>query len=71
MDVINEIVMELKQIGEIPSVKFFIDKWYELYDSAKYYYDYFNFEQRLQNLIRLIYLKLYDYETTALEMENR
>lgn len=71
MDVVNEIVMELKQIGEIPSVKFFIDKWNELSDSAKYYYGYFNFEQRIQRIIKLIYLKLYDFETTALQMENQ
>ncbi|CAH1158795.1 unnamed protein product [Phyllotreta striolata] len=71
IDVVNEIAEELMQIGEIPSVKFLINKWREAFDRFKYYYDYFDVETKIHKLFQIIYDKISDMSLTALEIENR
>lgn len=71
MDIVNEIIHELKQIAEIPSIKYLISKMNEVTSHAQYYYDYFDMENRIHKLISLIYTKLSEMSVTALEVENR
>lgn len=69
--IVSEIWVELKQVGNIPSIKYLIDKCHETYEYAKYYYDYFDVENRIHKLFTMIYIKLSDMSVTALEAENR
>ncbi|XP_056647213.1 uncharacterized protein LOC130451874 [Diorhabda sublineata] len=71
MDVVNEILFELKQIGEIPSIKFLIDEWWKAVDYCKFYYDYLDMENRIHKIIRIVYIKLSEFSMTALETDNR
>lgn len=71
LDVVNEIIDELKQIGEIPSVKFLLQKWYEVYDTILYYYEDLGMESKIQQLIFIMYKKLSEISVTALDMEDR
>ncbi|XP_018566495.1 uncharacterized protein LOC108907336 [Anoplophora glabripennis] len=69
--IVSEIWTELKQIGNIPSIKYLITKWNESYECAKYYYDHFDVENRIHKIVTMIYIKLSDMSVTALEAENR
>nr|CAI5832306.1 unnamed protein product [Callosobruchus analis] len=71
IDIINEVWTELKKLADIPSINFLVVQWNEAADQFKYYYDYFDMENRLQRLVKIIYLKLSDLSVTALEDENR
>lgn len=71
LQVINEIIYELKQIENIPSVKFILDKWYDMYNNMRYYYNYLGLQYKLQNFIRVIYKKFWELSITALDVENR
>lgn len=69
--VISEIIAELKQLGDVPSIKYALEKCNEVLDSVKYYYKYFEVEYRAHRVIKFIYKKLSEMTVTALEMENR
>ncbi|XP_076260910.1 apolipoprotein lipid transfer particle isoform X2 [Rhynchophorus ferrugineus] len=66
-----EIFAELKQLEEVPSIKYAIDKSSETFDYVKYYYKYFEVEFRAHQFIRFVYRKISEMSITALEMENR
>ncbi|KAJ8978166.1 hypothetical protein NQ317_004215 [Molorchus minor] len=69
--IVNEIWTELKQIGNIPTVRYVLDKLHETYESAKYYYNRFDVEDKIHRLITLVYTKLSEMSITALQVENR
>ncbi|KAJ8955430.1 hypothetical protein NQ318_003528, partial [Aromia moschata] len=69
--IVSEIWTELKQIGKIPAIKYVLDKLNNTYESAKYYYDRFDVEDKIHKLIIVVYTKLTDVSVTALEIENR
>ncbi|CAG9816912.1 unnamed protein product [Phaedon cochleariae] len=71
MDIVDEIMTELKQIGEIPSIKYLMNKWYESYEYFRYYYFYFDMETRIHKVMKLVYTKICDLSVTALEYDNR
>lgn len=71
LQVVNEILDELKQIGEIPSIKFILQKWYASFNTIRYYYVYFDVDEKIQKLLGVIYGKLSDLSVTALDMEDR
>nr|XP_023014255.1 uncharacterized protein LOC111504020 [Leptinotarsa decemlineata] len=71
LDIATEIVTELKQIGDIPSVRYFVDRWKETYENIRYYYEYFDLEGRIHRCIKLVYTKISEMSVTALENENR
>ncbi|XP_060537065.1 uncharacterized protein LOC132708634 isoform X2 [Cylas formicarius] len=69
--VVMEIWAELKQLGDIPSIKYLTEKYHNTADIVKYYYKYFQVEYRVHKLIRFIYRKLSEMTIKALEFENR
>ncbi|XP_030755989.1 uncharacterized protein LOC115882214 [Sitophilus oryzae] len=69
--IVLEIWAEFKQLAEVPSIKYVIDKYYETLSTVKYYYKYFEVEFRVHRFIRFVYRKLAEISVTALEMENR
>lgn len=70
-DVVLEIVNELNQLKKLPSIQYLLAKYDELYDNAKWLYDYFDMENRLHRFITLTRQKLSDMALTALQAENR
>ncbi|KAG5880871.1 hypothetical protein JTB14_004019 [Gonioctena quinquepunctata] len=71
LDIATEIVTELKQIGAIPSVKYFVDKWNETFKQVRYYYEYFDMEGRIHRFVTMVFVKISEMSVTALENENR
>ncbi|XP_066155546.1 uncharacterized protein Apoltp [Euwallacea fornicatus] len=69
--VISEIIVELKQLGDVPSIKYALDKCDEISNDIKYYYKYFQVEYRAHRFIKFLYRKLSEMTVTALELENR
>lgn len=70
-DVVNEIVDEINELKKLKSIGVLIDKYNEIEVKAKWFYDYFDIENRLHRLISLIHAKLTDMKQTALQAENR
>lgn len=71
LDVANEILDELKQIAEIPSVKFLLEKWQEMCNTLSYYNDYLGLEEKIRKFLFIISKKLTEASVTALDIDNR
>lgn len=69
--VIFEIIAELKQLGDVPSIKYALDKFNEIMETVKFYYKYFEIEFRTHRFIKFVYRKFSEMTVTALEIENR
>lgn len=70
-DVVTEILNELNELRNLPSVKYLTVKYNQLYDRVVWVYEYFDMESRLQRFISLVHRKLTDLSQTALQAENR
>lgn len=70
-NVMDEIITELQELTKLPSVSYAIQKVQQLYDKAKYLYDYFEIGEQINHAIRIIHAKLTDISQTALQAENR
>lgn len=70
-DIISEILTELNELKNLPSVQYLIEKCDELFGEIKWFYDYFEVEMRLHRFISLLHMKLTDMSQTALQTENR
>ncbi|XP_050313934.1 apolipophorins [Anthonomus grandis grandis] len=69
--VVLEIIAELEHLGEVPAIKYGLDKVNEVFDGVKYYYKYFEVEYRVHRFIRFLYRKVSEMSVTALEYDNR
>lgn len=69
--IVLEIMAELNQLGEVPAIRYALDKCGEVLNAVKYYYKYFEVEYRVHRCVRFVYRKLSEMTVTALEHENR
>ncbi|KAL1492708.1 hypothetical protein ABEB36_010924 [Hypothenemus hampei] len=69
--VLLEIVTELEQLGDVPSIKYVLEKCKEMFETVKEYYEYLEIEYRTHKFIKFLYRKLSEMTITALEMDNR
>lgn len=70
-EIFTEIVNEIKELKKLPSISYLIEKYNEMEQKVKWFYDYFDIEVRLQRFITLVHRKLTDIKQTALQAENR
>ncbi|XP_014467442.1 PREDICTED: uncharacterized protein LOC106740686 [Dinoponera quadriceps] len=70
-DVIDDILSELKELKKLPSAKYALEKFDQVYNRINYIYEYFEVKTKLENLIRLVYSKMMDISQTALQAESR
>ncbi|CAG9760349.1 unnamed protein product [Ceutorhynchus assimilis] len=69
--ILLEIIAELKQLGDVPSITYALDIFNDMFAAAKYYYKYFEVEYRAHRLIKFLYRKFSEMALTALELDNR
>lgn len=69
--IINEIISEISELQNIPTIKYFMNKCNESYEFIKFYYEYFIVETNFQYVLTTVYAKLTDKTPTALETDNR
>ncbi|EZA49996.1 Apolipophorins [Ooceraea biroi] len=70
-DVVEEIVLELKELRKLPSVNYALEKLEQAYDRVNYFCEYFEVKAKIESLIRLVHSKLMDISQTALQAESR
>jgi len=70
-DVVDEIVLELKELKKLPSVQYTLEKLEQAYDRVNYFCEYFEIKSKIESLIRLVHSKLMDISQTALQAESR
>ncbi|XP_015173164.1 PREDICTED: uncharacterized protein LOC107064693 [Polistes dominula] len=70
-DVIDEIIVELKELKKLPSVHYALDKMQQVYDKVNYFYNYFEIRVKIENVIRFAHAKLIDISQSALQAESR
>ncbi|EFN78662.1 Apolipophorins [Harpegnathos saltator] len=70
-DVNDDILLELKELQKLPSVKYALEKLDQVYSKVNYVYEYFEVRTKLENLLRLIHSKIVDISQSALQAENR
>ncbi|KAI4492782.1 hypothetical protein M0804_002573 [Polistes exclamans] len=70
-DVIDEIIVELKELKKLPSVNYALDKMQQVYDKVNYFYNYLEIRVKIENVIRFAHAKLIDISQSALQAESR
>lgn len=70
-DVVDDLLLELKELKKLPSVKYALEKYDQVYNKINYIYEYFEVRTKLDNLLRLIHTKMMDISQTALQAESR
>ncbi|XP_025074116.1 uncharacterized protein LOC105427375 [Pogonomyrmex barbatus] len=70
-DVVEEIVLELKELRKLPSVNYTMEKLEQLYDRISYFCEYFEVKYKIESFIRLVHNKMMDISQTALQAESR
>ncbi|XP_025989321.2 uncharacterized protein LOC105195312 [Solenopsis invicta] len=70
-DVVDEIVLELKELRKLPSINYAMEKFEQLYNRIGYFCDYFEVKLKIESFIRLVHSKMMDISQTALEAESR
>ncbi|XP_043484877.1 apolipophorins [Leptopilina heterotoma] len=70
-DVLDEILMELKELKKLPSVQYTLDRIEQVYVKVSEIYEYFQVRSKIEATIRLIHSKLMDISQTALQAESR
>lgn len=70
-DVVDEIVLELKELRKLPSVNYAMEKLDQLYDRISYFCEYFEIKFKIESFIRLVHSKMMDISQTALQAESR
>lgn len=70
-DVVDEIVLELKELRRLPSVKYTLEKLEQAYDRVSYFCEYFEVKTKMESLVRLVHSRLMDISQTALQAESR
>lgn len=70
-DVLDEILMELKELKKLPSVQYTLDRIEQVYVKVSEIYEYFQVRSKIEASIRLIHSKLMDISQTALQAESR
>ncbi|XP_032670099.1 uncharacterized protein LOC116843644 isoform X1 [Odontomachus brunneus] len=70
-DVVDDILLELKELKKLPSTKYALEKLDQVYNKINYIYEYFEVKTKLENLLRLIHSKMMDISQTALQAESR
>ncbi|XP_015599666.1 uncharacterized protein LOC107269849 [Cephus cinctus] len=70
-DVVNEILSGVQELKNLPSVNYAFKKMEQLYEKARYLYEYLDVRLKIESTIRLVHSKLMDISLTALEAENR
>lgn len=66
-----EITNEVIELKHLPSIRYFVEKYNELKEDIKWFYDYFDVGTRIRRVISLVHLKLTEITQTALQVENR
>lgn len=69
--VFSEIVNEITELKNLPSIQFLLKKMEELWAKVEWFYEYFGVQARLHRFITLIRMKLTDASQNALDAENR
>ncbi|KAL2717243.1 hypothetical protein V1478_012943 [Vespula squamosa] len=70
-DVIDEIIVELKELKKLPTVHYTLEKMQQVYDKVNYFYNYLEIRVKIEYLIRFAHAKLIDISQTALQAESR
>ncbi|RZC41779.1 VWD domain containing protein [Asbolus verrucosus] len=70
-EIVSEILAELNELRKLPSIQYLTRKCEEVYENVKWFYDYFDIEERLHRFVALLHKKLTDMSQTALQAENR
>lgn len=70
-DVIDEILSELKELKKLPSAKYALEKFEQVYDRIDYFCEYFEIKIKIESFIRLVHSKMMDISQTALQAESR
>lgn len=70
-ELVDEIVSELMELTKLPSVNFALQKVNQVYERAKYFYEYFGIRNKIEDAVRVIHAKLIDISQTALQAESR
>lgn len=66
-----EITNEVIELKHLPSIRYFFEKYNELKEDVKWFYDYFDVGTRIRRVVSLVHLKLTEITQTALQVENR
>jgi len=70
-DVMEEIMLELKELRKLPSINYAMEKFEQLYDRISYFCEYFEVKLKIESFIRLVHSKMMDISQTALQAESR
>ncbi|KAI4503203.1 hypothetical protein M0802_001425 [Mischocyttarus mexicanus] len=70
-DVVDEIIVELKELKKLPSVHYALDKMQQVYEKVEYFYNYLGIRVKIENIIRFAHAKLIDISQSALQAESR
>lgn len=70
-DVIDEIIVELKELKKLPTVHYTLEKMQQVYDKVNYFYNYLEIRAKIEYLVRFAHAKLIDISQTALQAESR
>lgn len=71
MEVVDDILSELKELKKLPSAKYALEKLDQVYNKINDICEYFEVKTKLDNLLRLIHSKMIDISQTALQAESR
>lgn len=70
-EVFSEILGELNELRNLPSIRYLTEKYEQLHEKARWFYNYFDMEARIHKFITLVHRQLTDMTQTALEADSR